>query len=815
MFIRRLRLGKRLILAFLCMASLVAVVGFFSLAELQRVVVPLTDEVPAQLEQIRVTADADDLIQKIIRYNQVMTESVRNYSQQNNREYKLKYKEFESRLDASIRELGLKGKTLLEQIFPVLDKQRRVFVSIEQRAVYLTDMGRSDEAVHALESEEYWNAKRLFRQQLDQYIDRRGDEYDQSLAMTVTKIEAMLERIHEIVERSQHVLFLLILIAVFIALFLGVYVSRTIITPIRSLQKGAKLIGKGVLDHRIDVESEDEIGELAELFNAMTVKLHDFYSGLEAKVQEKTKELASKMEQIQHQNEELENTQEAMLNVLEDLESAKAVVEEEKAKDEAILASVGDGLIATDRNGNIMMMNHQAEQILGLKAEECLRRPYRSVVEAFDQDGTLLDAVKQPLYRSLACAKRITSTAHFKHPKHGPFPVAITASPIVRDRQIIGAIETFRDITKEKEVDRMKTEFISIVSHELRTPLTVIREGVCLVLEKLLGPTTPKQEQFLNLALHDIDRLSRIINDLLDVSRIEAGKVELKRRHVLLPEIVKGVARTFESRMKARKIEFRLYFPEHASQIYVDPDKMTQVFTNLIGNACKFTESGFIEIGIEETSHEAVCYVRDTGCGISGQDMNRVFGKFQQFGQQQKNSPEKGTGLGLSIARAIVELHQGRIWVESEEGKGTCFWFRIPFMTPEELYSQHVSQEISDAYKRGKVLTLFSLKLHSDIAARIENSGQRSDVLDTLIRQVLIETPSFFPGPFLHRRDGADFMILGLDFHHVQAFKDKFMAELEKFLKAKPSAEDVLLKSVSFPDDGSTEEELYDHLKAA
>ena len=228
-----------------------------------------------------------------------------------------------------------------------------------------------------------------------------------------------------------------------------------------------------------------------------------------------------------------------------------------------------------------------------------------------------------------------------------------------------------------KKLDDLKSEFINTVSHELRTPLTTIREVVSQILEGILGPTTPDQKEFLAICLQDVDRLKRIIDNLLDISKLEAGKVELKREEIDIVALAKGVMAIFSPKAVSLNLEFKGDFSSEKAIAYADKDNIIQVFTNLIGNAFKFCEKGYIQIGVADKPEHVECCVYDTGKGMSEEDLPKVFGKFQQFNRAD-GPGEKGTGLGLSISKNIVELHNGKIWVESQLNAWTRFIFTLP-----------------------------------------------------------------------------------------------------------------------------------------
>ncbi|MFA5147295.1 MAG: CHASE domain-containing protein [Candidatus Omnitrophota bacterium] len=238
-------------------------------------------------------------------------------------------------------------------------------------------------------------------------------------------------------------------------------------------------------------------------------------------------------------------------------------------------------------------------------------------------------------------------------------------------------MEIFIDITERKEVERLKDEFVSTVSHELRTPLSITKEGISLVLDGIPGEINEKQSNILTVAKSNIDRLARIIDSLLDISKIESGKVGLRKSLTDIGALIKQVVASFEPAVKKKGLDIRTDLPEGAMRSNVDTDSIVQVLTNLLSNAVKFTEKGHIVIAAGISDNEVRCSVADTGIGIAGENMPKLFNKFQQFGRTAGRG-EKGTGLGLSIAKRIIEMHNGKMWAESEPGKGTKFTFTLP-----------------------------------------------------------------------------------------------------------------------------------------
>ncbi len=232
------------------------------------------------------------------------------------------------------------------------------------------------------------------------------------------------------------------------------------------------------------------------------------------------------------------------------------------------------------------------------------------------------------------------------------------------------------DITKTKEIDKAKTEFVSTVSHELRTPLAIVLEGVSLVLDEIVGKINKKQKDTLLIAKNNLLRLASIINGVLDIAKIEAGKMEINKTLIDIGELIKKTTDIFSFKANKKGLQLRIVLPKRI-HIYADPEIISQVLINLIGNSMKFTSAGYIEVGVTESANEIQCYVSDTGMGIAKKNLPLAFDKFQQF-ERQMGPGEKGTGLGLPICKAYIIAHQGKIWIESEEGKGTKVIFTLP-----------------------------------------------------------------------------------------------------------------------------------------
>jgi PAS domain S-box-containing protein len=264
-------------------------------------------------------------------------------------------------------------------------------------------------------------------------------------------------------------------------------------------------------------------------------------------------------------------------------------------------------------------------------------------------------------------------------------PLLVTTSPIYDDKgKVTGIVHLAKDISQMKKAHRemkeaieMKSQFISVASHELRTPLTAIKESIEIVNEAAADKLDAQMKGFLDLAKRNIDRLSRLIDDILDLQKLEAGKVELHMQELDVNEVVKEVRASMAPLAERKDLQLSLSLIDHPPRLRFDKDKVTQVLVNLVNNAIKFTETGAITIATRREGDAVVVTVADTGPGIKKEDLTKLFQKFQQL-ESPSRRKTGGTGLGLAICKQIVEKHAGKIWVDSEVGVGTRFSFLLP-----------------------------------------------------------------------------------------------------------------------------------------
>ncbi len=305
------------------------------------------------------------------------------------------------------------------------------------------------------------------------------------------------------------------------------------------------------------------------------------------------------------------------------------------------------------------------------------------------------------------------------------------------------------NITKKKEIDKIKSEIISNVSHELRTPLSILKEGVSLLYDEIPGKINSKQHKILNMAKGNIDRLAAIINNLLDISKMESGKNDLQMTLVNLPVFINEVVSNFNQKTREKGLQLKVNKIPEDLKIYFDEDKIYQVLINLLQNSMKFTEKGNIEVSVKNRPNEVEFCVKDSGIGISKENLPKLFDRFQQFSPGY--GTQAGTGLGLSISKSILKLHGGKIWAESEFGKGSRFFFCIPKYNRNKILIEFIQKQIDNAELESigftisavRVLNLEELKVEIGVKNVLLELEKMRFAIDGILRRRGDRTKSF------------------------------------------------------------------------
>lgn len=348
------------------------------------------------------------------------------------------------------------------------------------------------------------------------------------------------------------------------------------------------------------------------------------------------------------------------------------------AQTEALFQSMGDGAIATDQEGRIQQINQAALRMLGYDESEIIGKWFPKAIVAYDDTGNPIRTINRPIIQAILTGQSINLKAHYITKSGKALAVAITVSPIILQNKPIGAVEVFRDITQESEVDKMKSEFISIASHQLRTPLTSIKTYAHLLSDGYRGKLTDDQNKFMQVILSSIDRMNDLIDILLNVSRIEAGKLDIVRKNTELKRLIKNVIQELRTQAAIKHINVELKYTVKSKFAAIDQVLTTEVISNLLSNAIKYTPpKGTVIITARENRKEFIISVRDNGFGIPAADQERIFTKFFRADNARQRDPS-GTGLGLYMVKKIIDTMGGRIWFESKKNKGSIFYATIP-----------------------------------------------------------------------------------------------------------------------------------------
>src|SRR6266508_416964 len=471
----------------------------------------------------------------------------------------------------------------------------------------------------------------------DEYFTRLEPQFNELRAECEHLLQlnqrAMLAKSEAAAGVAQRWFYLTLLIAglfVTAGLLLALFMADRIVEPLRQLTATTAKNAGGDLNAKVVVSSRDEVGVLAAEYNRMAERIRQLRTS----------------------------------------DMGKLLVAQQTT--EAAIDSLYDPVIVTDAEGCVTKLNPAAEELFGSEKENSGKH-----VGEIARDTRIAAAVAEAVESQRPVAGEGMSSV---------LPLAVDGSQRafrlrttpMRDSQkrLVGAVTLLEDITHLREIDRLKSDFIATASHELRTPLTSVQMGVHLLLERAAGELTEKQTEVLAACREDCERLDKLMRDLLDLSKIEAGENQPDLAPMLTRELITAAVEELRPQVETRRIGFRVEAPMDLPSIMADRLQIERVLANLVMNALRYTKAGEIRISAEARGHYVAVSVSDTGTGIPQEYLPHIFDKFVQV----PGASTGGAGLGLAISRLIIEAHGGQISVQSEVGRGTTFTFTLPIL---------------------------------------------------------------------------------------------------------------------------------------
>ena len=376
------------------------------------------------------------------------------------------------------------------------------------------------------------------------------------------------------------------------------------------------------------------------------------------------------LKELRRKADELERFRTALINMLEDVAKEREKAEKEKDKTSAIITNLADGLLFFDRNKNLLLINPQVESFLNVQAEEVVNFSIFKLVNV-PNFSSLVKLIGKDLEE--------VSRREFLVGTKKNLTLEVSIISVMSEGEKLGTLVILHDVTREKVVERMKSEFVSIAAHQLRTPLSAIKWTLKMLLDGDLGKITDEQKGFIERTYGSNEQMIDLVNDLLNVTRIEEGRYLYKPVFADLAEIVREEIDSLEREAEKNKIVVKFKAPkEKLPKVKVDMEKIKLAIYNLVNNAISYTpKAGEVTISLYSKKEGLEFSVKDTGIGILKEQQARVFTKFFR-GSNAVKKETSGSGLGLYIAKNIIESHKGRIWFESKEGEGTTFYFILP-----------------------------------------------------------------------------------------------------------------------------------------
>jgi len=466
------------------------------------------------------------------------------------------------------------------------------------------------------------------------------------------------------------------LVAIVFILISGYILSKRIAVPILKLTDIATNIESGNFKEnaeKIDITQQDEIGVLARAIKKMLINIQESTKNIQIRVKEQTAELSEKTKSLEEQ-------QLAVLNILEDVNEEKEKstnLAQDLKKFELAVEYASDHIVITNAEGIILYANKAVTGITGFSTEEVIGK------KAGGKElwgGLMTPETYKTLWHTIKEEKKpFWSELRNKRKNGEEYTADAHITPVLNGSgEVIFFVGIERDITKAKEIDRMKTEFISLASHQLRTPLSAMKWFLEMLLNGDAGNLTKEQKQMVENVDKSNERMLELVSALLNISRIESGRIIIEPKPTDLGQLINEVMVDLAAKIKEKKQTPIVSIHSGLKELNIDPKLVRNVYMNLLTNAIKYSpEKSEISVMVSKKGNEILSQVSDSGVGIPKEDQAKIFNKFYRASNVLSMETD-GTGLGLYLVKAIVESSGGKIWFESKEGKGTSFWFTLP-----------------------------------------------------------------------------------------------------------------------------------------
>ena len=475
-------------------------------------------------------------------------------------------------------------------------------------------------------------SRKLYFSELEAAFYKAKTSADEILTINQDTMVRKSDDVRRTAERMNAITVTVALAALALGVLVSTLLTRRLLQPLSALSEATRKIGEGNFEARARVHGHDELARLAQDFNAMAARLAEYRK-----------------------------------SSLGDLLQAHLSMQ-------AAIDSIPDPVAIFSVEGNLQNVNRAAESLLGLSSDSSSKDPLKSVHASI---GAVIERVRS----HVLSGKGAYSPRGFEDAVQLPTLLGDRyflprGAPVYETRGVIvGATVILQDVTRLRRFEELKNDIVATVAHEFRTPLTSLRMAVHLCTEQVAGPLTDKQAELLHAAREDCDRLQGMVDDFLDLSRIESGRVELYPLPCEVAGLVKHAVENCKAEADAKGVKLSAWHDLPRVGVLADHDRINHVFANLIVNALRHTpKDGSITLDATLTDNFVRFRVKDSGSGIAKEYHERIFEKFFQVAE----SGPKGTGLGLYIAKEIVRAHGGEIGVESEPGKGSTFWFTLP-----------------------------------------------------------------------------------------------------------------------------------------